>query len=143
MCDIRENIKTNLSRFLTSKKISQKEFAEKLGVSAPAVSNWLRGTNTPDIEMIAKICKVLDISVNDLFGLSKATLSPFEKELLYQYRSKPELQAAVNLILGLGSDTPKYVYGEAAAYGGKSAKVNTTEEKLKELYRMKGETEEQ
>ena len=35
------------------------------------------------------------------------------------------------------------LYGEAAAYGGESAKIKTTEEKLKELYRMKGETEEQ
>lgn len=63
----------------------------------------------------------------------------------YQTRS----EATAELIrLGLEAlkkekEDQSYLSGEAAAYGGESAKVKTTEEKLKELYRMKGETEEQ
>lgn len=63
----------------------------------------------------------------------------------YQTRS----EATAELIrLGLEAlkkekAVPAYLSGKAAAYGGESAKMKTTEEKLKELYRMKGETEEQ
>ena len=63
----------------------------------------------------------------------------------YQTRS----EATAELIrLGLEAlkkekEDQSHLYGEAAAYGGESAKVKTTEENLKELYRMKGETEEQ
>lgn len=62
----------------------------------------------------------------------------------YQTRS----EATAELIrLGLEAlkekEDQSCLSGEAAAYGGESAKVKTTEEKLKELYRMKGETEEQ
>ena len=62
----------------------------------------------------------------------------------YQTRS----EATAELIrLGLEAlkekEDQSHLYGEAAAYGGESAKIKTTEEKLQELYRMKGETEEQ
>lgn len=72
-------------------------------------------------------------------------IDDFRFENRYMSRS-----AAAADILRLGLEAlkkekaiPAYLSGEAAAYGGKSAKVKTTEEKLKELYRMKGETEEQ
>lgn len=144
--EIRENVKRNMARFLNEKGITQKDFAKKLGVSAPAVSNWLRGLNTPDIEMIAKICGVLDVSVNELFGLTKESLTPFERRLLFQYRNKPELQNAVNVLLGLESESQDaqavfssdeyLLYGEAAAYGGDSARIKTTKEKLKKYHQM-------
>ena len=72
-------------------------------------------------------------------------IDDFRFENRYMSRS-----AAAADILRLGLEALKkekedqsHLSGEAAAYGGKSAKVKTTEEKLKELYRMKGETEEQ
>lgn len=72
-------------------------------------------------------------------------IDDFRFENRYMSRS-----AAAADILRLGLEALKkekedqsYLSGEAAAYGGESAKIETTEEKLKELYRMKGETEEQ
>lgn len=72
-------------------------------------------------------------------------IDDFRFENRYMSRS-----AAAADILRLGLEAlkkekadPAYLCGEAAAYGGESANVKTTEEKLKELYRMKGETEEQ
>ena len=71
------------------------------------------------------------------------------EDFRYTFRYPNRNQATVELIrLGLEAlkkekAIPAYLSGEAAAYVGKSAKVKTTEEKLKELYRMKGETEEQ
>ena len=63
-----------------------------------------------------------------------------------RYQTRSEATAE---LIRLGPEALKekedqsHLYGEAAAYGGESAKIKTTEEKLQELYRMKGETEEQ
>ena len=82
------------------------------------------------------------ISVDD--DMFKA-IEDFRFENRYQTRS----EATAELIrLGLEAlkkekSESTYLYGEAAAYGGESAKTKSTEENLKELFRMKGETEEQ
>ena len=68
---IRENIKNNLNKYLKIRGISKKEFAQKLGVGPSSVSNWLSGVNAPDIDLIAEICKVLNISIYELLGYSE------------------------------------------------------------------------
>ena len=61
MGEIRENVKQNLGYFLSLRGMSQKELAMKLGVSQSAVTNWIKGKNSPDIEMVALICQHLHI----------------------------------------------------------------------------------
>ena len=102
MGEIRENVKRNLGYYLSLSDMSQKELAERLGVSQAAVTNWIKGKNSPDIEMVAQICRVFNISVTDLFGSdSHNQYSPHEQELITQYRRKPELRLAVDILLGL------------------------------------------
>lgn len=81
MGEIRENIRKNLGYYLTLKKMSQKELAEKLGVSQASVTCWIKGKNSPDIEAVAQICKILNITVTDLFGTNSKTLP----DILYRY----------------------------------------------------------
>ena len=38
-----------LAKYLTKHKLSQKEFAELLGVSPPLVCQWLAGRRRPDL----------------------------------------------------------------------------------------------
>lgn len=45
-----------------SKKISQEELANKLGVTRQAISNWENNKNLPDIMIIFTLCKELDIN---------------------------------------------------------------------------------
>ncbi|MBQ7879824.1 MAG: helix-turn-helix transcriptional regulator [Clostridia bacterium] len=47
--------------------ITQRELAMKLWISQPTVSQWVTGVNEPSCEMIVKICKVLEITPNELF----------------------------------------------------------------------------
>ena len=87
MGEIRENVRFNLSRLIEN-TISQKDLAQKLGVSQSAVTNWIKGNNSPDIEMVAKICEVLNISVNELFSSplqSKELKHDIPSELLDKY----------------------------------------------------------
>lgn len=59
MSDIRERLQCNIISLLKEKNISQKKFAELLGVSQAAVTNWVKGKNSPDIELVAKMCEYL------------------------------------------------------------------------------------
>lgn len=105
LTEIRKNVQINLKYYLKIKKISQKELSKKLNVSQSAVTNWIKGSNSPDIEMVAKICDILDISVNQLFGTEKTNEYTInEKLLILHYRNRPEMQLAVNKLLDI--DTP-------------------------------------
>lgn len=101
MGQIRENVKKNLGYYLSLQGISQKELAEKLGVSQSAVTNWIKGKNSPDIESVAQICQALRISVSDLFGAGDMEMTIHERSLLQLYRDLcPELQEyLMNLVL--------------------------------------------
>ncbi len=49
-----------------TKKLTQSELAEKLGVTDKSVSNWENGRNMPDLSLFKTLCELLDISINDL-----------------------------------------------------------------------------
>ena len=53
-----------LYKFRKLKGLSQEELAAQIGVSRQIVSHWENGTNTPDLENLLKICKVLEIIHN-------------------------------------------------------------------------------
>lgn len=67
-------------------KLSQEEFAEKLGVSRQAISKWELGDSVPDIAKIALISKTFNISADsiifetvDLNGNDIELASPIEE----------------------------------------------------------------
>lgn len=45
-----------------------RQLGERLGVSAQAVHKWERGVNYPDITLLPMIARVLEVSIEDLFG---------------------------------------------------------------------------
>ncbi len=53
--------KTRLENHLT-----QKDFAEKLGVSYQAVSKWERGLNLPDISVLREISKEFQVDIDEI-----------------------------------------------------------------------------
>lgn len=55
----------------TNEKMTQDEFASRLGVTPQAVSKWERGNGLPDVSLLGGICKILDISANTLLGLDE------------------------------------------------------------------------
>ena len=48
--------------------LTQKELADKLGVTDKAVSRWENGMNFPDIALMDSIAQTLGISVVELLG---------------------------------------------------------------------------
>lgn len=101
MNDLKIVLKENLIYYLHMRNVSQKELAERLGISPSAVSNWTKGKNTPDIENLVAICKILNISVNELLGEEGSRYTFKEKRLIASYREHQDLQKAIDKLLNL------------------------------------------
>ncbi|MBQ7502290.1 helix-turn-helix transcriptional regulator [bacterium] len=96
-------IGANIRRYREMRSLSQKEFAKAIGVSGSRLSNWEQGINRPDVDTLALICKVLQVSPSELLDLDIEvdSLSDIERRLVREYRRRTDLQKAVNILLGL------------------------------------------
>ncbi|MBQ7338338.1 MAG: helix-turn-helix transcriptional regulator [Clostridia bacterium] len=61
----------NIAYFRKQKQLTQEELAEKMSVTAQAVSKWECDASYPDITVINSLAKVLGISVDSIFNGSK------------------------------------------------------------------------
>ena len=57
-----------LAALRRAKGISQETLAEQLGVSRQAVSKWETGTAKPELDNILALCRILEVSPNELLG---------------------------------------------------------------------------
>lgn len=65
---LRETFCKNLSRILKERKMTQRDFAKAVGVSAATANEWLKGKKMPLMGRIDTICSVLSIDRSDLMA---------------------------------------------------------------------------
>jgi len=96
-------IGSRIKMFREQRGFSQKDFAAHIGAKNTTVSNWEKGYTRPDVDTLAKICEVLDVSADDMLNIRFAPedLSEREKKVIMAYRTKSEIQHAVNILLGI------------------------------------------
>ncbi len=82
----------------TKNKLSQKEFAEKYGVTYQAVSKWENGKNIPDIQILKKICSDYNMSLEELLDVKKSTSKTKRNPLII---TALIIVLTISLILGL------------------------------------------
>lgn len=88
MCELkdislRERIRLNLVAAMERANVNQVQLADKLGISKGTVNNWTRGNNSPDVDIVPKICNVLGLSIQEFY-------SPSEIEMKYiQHQKSP------------------------------------------------------
>ena len=91
MGEIRKTIGENIKKICSLKGIRQVDIARHMGVSEGSVSNWIKGTNSIDIENLAELCSFLGISLDQVYGVAPITpevsLSQEEIHLISLYRS--------------------------------------------------------
>ena len=78
-----------IRKYRKAAKISQQHLAEQMHVTRNSVINWEAGKYRPDADLFPKLCQILGITLNDLFGLQPGTTDPVsahEQELIRQYR---------------------------------------------------------
>lgn len=69
MEETKRTIAANLRQAIKLKGVKQTEIAAFLGVSKSAVSHWLSGDNSIEIDTLAKLCDYLGITLNQIAGL--------------------------------------------------------------------------
>ncbi len=87
---IKRNISKNIVKYREKLGISQKELASRLKVTPSRISNWEQGANCPTIDILFEVCKVLNVSINDIYGVypdTNMTLSFAETEYIKKYRA--------------------------------------------------------
>lgn len=77
---LRERIRLNLIFYMEKHGFNQVQLAEKLRISKGTVNNWIRGNNSPDVDMVPRICEVLGISILSLYA--PASSEPIETQAL-------------------------------------------------------------
>ncbi len=50
------------------KKYTQRELADKLGISDKTISKWERGNGFPEVSLLLPLCNELEINVNELLS---------------------------------------------------------------------------
>ncbi len=90
-----ETIGTRIARLRKEKHLSQETLAEKIGVSAQAVSKWENDQSCPDISLLPTLAKTLDVSLDELL-----TGHSNQVELLPKNKRKPleELTLRVRIL---------------------------------------------
>ncbi len=110
--DIRETIRRNLKYYLERSPYTQAEIARMLGVSKTSVSKWMRGENSPNIELLEPLCELLSINITDVFEEHpepEEMLAPDERQLVTDYREfNAEGKEKVREYVADLKDNPKY-----------------------------------
>ena len=69
-----------------SRSMTQEQLAQKLGVSAQAVSKWESGTNMPDILMLPDLSVIFGVTIDDLFAMTDTHRMERIENMLYDVR---------------------------------------------------------
>ena len=91
MDTVKEGIRRNLVELLALSGKRNVDLAEACGVGKSAVSNWLSGASSIDIERIPDICDFFGVTMDEFFGRSKTMAPPAitsdEQQLVDLYRA--------------------------------------------------------
>ena len=101
--NIKKNISKNITKYRENAGFSQRELAQQLGITPSRISNWEQGANCPTIDILFEVCRVLHVSINDIYGVypdSEMMLSYSEQQHIQKYRNLDDHgRETVDLIL--------------------------------------------
>lgn len=80
------------------KNITQKELADKIGVTNKAISKWENGRGMPDYSLFQPLCEALDISVTDLLNGKESNSDTGIVDYL-KYKEKQNIRKVLFLIV--------------------------------------------
>lgn len=66
--EIKKIVTQNIRKYRKMAGLTQMEIAKKLNLSGPSVNQWENGISFPEFDKIYKLCKILNISIDDLLG---------------------------------------------------------------------------
>ena len=98
-----------LSDILAEKGSNPNEISERTGIPSSTIYSIIRRDNMKvDITILAKICQVLNVSMERFYneyyngdGATDFILNEHEKCVITAYRDNPDMQPAVDRLLGI------------------------------------------
>ena len=93
-----------IAKLRKEKNMTQEKLAEKMNVSINAVSKWERGLSFPDVSLLKKLCKELEISVEELInGEEDKSEEAKEKAIINVVKSKNKEKKKFKIIIIISS----------------------------------------
>lgn len=132
---------SRLKKARENKGYKQNQFADMLGVTATRLNYWEKDKREPDVEMIKTISYLLEVSSDWLIGNTEhikkdsLSLTGHEKRVIIAYRNKPEMQPAVDKLLGV-EENENFVVLPSVARSDNNRPAGTiriSKEKLEQL----------
>ena len=99
------NLSENLQALRKEHKLSQEEFAEKLGVSRQAISKWETGETSPETDKIIMICDIFNCSMDTLIKGKIANNHNNGKKIYDEFMKKFSLGISIGVFLILVGTT--------------------------------------
>jgi transcriptional regulator with XRE-family HTH domain len=102
---VKRTIAANIKRARVAANMTQAEAAEKLGVTAQAISNFERGINGIENSLLLQMCEIYHTSMSSIMGdeeentPSEFVLTEGERELIELFRMVPADQQPVVLAM--------------------------------------------
>ena len=87
--------------------LTQHELAEKLYISDKTVSKWETGNGMPDVSLMMPLCKILNISVNELLSGERLDSDQYYKKAeenivtLMEERKREKKKLIISIVVGL------------------------------------------
>lgn len=106
---VKRTIATNIRHARIASNMTQAEAADKLGITAQAISNFERGVNGIENSLLIRMCEIYNTNMTNILGEendqkenspSEPLLTEGEQMLLDLFRQIPEDQQKVFLEMG-------------------------------------------
>lgn len=75
-----EKIGKFIAKMRRQQKLTQREFADILGISDKTVSKWECGNGMPELSLMLPVCEILKINLNELFSGEKLSDADYKKK---------------------------------------------------------------
>lgn len=103
---VKRTIASNIRRARIDSNMTQAEAAERLGITAQAISNFERGINGIESSLLIQMCEIYNTTMGNILGEeienspSEYGLTEGEKQLIELFRLIPEEQQRHFLEMG-------------------------------------------
>lgn len=128
-----------LKQLIADKGHTVKSFSEEINMPYSTLRSILNGSiGGAAVDNVIKICQGLGITISELqehdFSDTAITLSEHEKALVLAYRSNPDMQSAVDRLLGISesADSATHII-KIAARGDDFKEVALTDSEIERL----------
>lgn len=134
----RETIAKALKRLREQSGLTADQVGEMVGKSGKTVNAWENNRGQPDAEMLMHLCDIYNVS--DILAEFRDepkeafAVSEHEKSVITEYRNNPDMQNAVDRLLGVNKDKKISIYKAARSSDGEEdGYVELTQDQLDRL----------